>query len=62
LQRLSRTLESAGTSDHAQKEHNVAKNRSQTVVPYDYNRIVLAPVPGAGEITYINASLVKVSG
>jgi protein-tyrosine phosphatase len=62
LQRLSRTLESAGTSDHAQKEHNVAKNRSQAVVPYDYNRIVLAPVPGAGEITYINASLVKVSG
>ena len=61
FKRLSRTLESAGQADQAQKEQNVMKNRSQSVVPFDHNRIVLAPVAGAGDVTYINASLIKVN-
>lgn len=38
----------------------MSKNRSQSVLPFDYNRVILTQVPGHGDISYINASLIKV--
>ncbi|XP_055544651.1 tyrosine-protein phosphatase 69D [Wyeomyia smithii] len=39
-------------------EDNRAKNRSETCVPYDKNRVILAPIPGHDNCTYINASFI----
>lgn len=39
-------------------EENKAKNRSDSCVPYDKNRVILAPIPGHDNCTYINASFI----
>ncbi|XP_055596510.1 tyrosine-protein phosphatase 69D-like [Uranotaenia lowii] len=39
-------------------EENKAKNRSDACVPYDKNRVILAPIPGHDNCTYINASFI----
>ncbi|XP_055637992.1 tyrosine-protein phosphatase 69D isoform X2 [Toxorhynchites rutilus septentrionalis] len=39
-------------------EENKAKNRSETCAPYDKNRVILAPIPGHDNCTYINASFI----
>ncbi|CAL4064438.1 unnamed protein product [Meganyctiphanes norvegica] len=43
---------------HAYKEGNIEKNQNKKVVPYDYNRVVLDPIPGQPDSDYVNASYV----
>lgn len=40
-------------------EENLAKNRSEEVIPYDRNRVILTPIPGRDHSTYINASFIE---
>ncbi|XP_012286742.1 tyrosine-protein phosphatase 69D [Orussus abietinus] len=40
-------------------EENKLKNRSEHVIPYDRNRVILTPVPGREHSTYINASFIE---
>lgn len=40
-------------------EENKPKNRSETVIPYDRNRVILTPIPGREHSTYINASFIE---
>ncbi|KAL0276002.1 UNVERIFIED_CONTAM: hypothetical protein PYX00_003690 [Menopon gallinae] len=47
------------SSSVAGSEENKAKNRSEEVIPYDRNRVMLAPVPGRDHSTYINASFIE---
>ncbi|XP_052870127.1 tyrosine-protein phosphatase 69D [Anopheles cruzii] len=39
-------------------EENKSKNRSESCIPYDKNRVILAPIPGRDNCTYINASFI----
>uniref|UniRef100_A0A336KPC3 protein-tyrosine-phosphatase n=1 Tax=Culicoides sonorensis TaxID=179676 RepID=A0A336KPC3_CULSO len=43
----------------ANGEENVSKNRNQSAIPFDRNRVILQPVPGVGHSTYINASFIE---
>lgn len=43
---------------HAYKEGNIEKNQNKKNVPYDYNRVVLDPIPGQPDSDYVNASYV----
>ena len=43
----------------ASSEENRAKNRHETALPLDRNRVILTPVPGRDYSTYINASFVE---
>lgn len=43
----------------ANNEENTVKNRSQHVIPFDRNRVILQPLPGLGHTTYINASFIE---
>ncbi|OUC44221.1 Protein-tyrosine phosphatase, partial [Trichinella nativa] len=47
------------TCSYAKKSFNEQKNRFKTVVAYDRNRVILAPLLGHEDATYINASLVR---
>ncbi|XP_005189076.1 tyrosine-protein phosphatase 69D isoform X2 [Musca domestica] len=40
-------------------EHNAVKNRSELVLPYDRNRVILSPMPNKESSTYINASFIE---
>lgn len=40
-------------------EENKSKNRSELIIPYDRNRVILTPVPGREHSTYINASFIE---
>jgi protein-tyrosine phosphatase len=40
-------------------EENSMKNRSQQVIPFDRNRVILSPIPGREHTTYINASFIE---
>lgn len=40
-------------------EENNAKNRSELVLPFDRNRVILTPMPGREHSTYINASFIE---
>ena len=42
-------------------DENREKNRLDYIVPYDVNRVILAPLPLRPLDTYINASFVQVS-
>ncbi|XP_018010387.1 receptor-type tyrosine-protein phosphatase kappa isoform X2 [Hyalella azteca] len=46
------------TIRHALKEANEPKNQNKRIVPYDYNRVVLDPIPDVPDSDYINASYV----
>ncbi|KAH8334868.1 hypothetical protein KR074_010059 [Drosophila pseudoananassae] len=41
-----------------ENEENAMKNRSQEVIPYDRNRVILTPLPMRDNSTYINASFI----
>ncbi|KRY72214.1 Receptor-type tyrosine-protein phosphatase alpha, partial [Trichinella pseudospiralis] len=56
---LFRSLEDTLTCNYAKKSFNEQKNRFKTVVAYDRNRVILAPLLGHEDATYINASLVR---
>ena len=54
LQKLAESLEDARTSEFARKEGNERKNRQGTgILPFDRNRIILAPVLGQADASYI---------
>ncbi|EYC33091.1 hypothetical protein Y032_0002g594 [Ancylostoma ceylanicum] len=57
--KLERTLETPAKCSFAAKEENVMKNRFDSAVPYDRNRIVLRASIGYADTTYINASSLK---
>lgn len=40
-------------------DENKSKNRSELIIPYDRNRVILTPVPGREHSTYINASFIE---
>ena len=41
-------------------DENKEKNRLDYIVPYDVNRVILAPLPTRPLDTYINASFIQV--
>ena len=43
----------------ASSEENRIKNRYETTIPFDRNRVILTPVAGREYSTYINASFVE---
>lgn len=43
----------------ASGEENREKNRSESVIPYDRNRVILTPLSGKEHSTYINASFIE---
>ncbi|KAL1493162.1 hypothetical protein ABEB36_011272 [Hypothenemus hampei] len=43
----------------ASGEENRDKNRSEVVIPYDRNRVILTPLSGKEHSTYINASFIE---
>ncbi|GIY17540.1 receptor-type tyrosine-protein phosphatase alpha [Caerostris extrusa] len=43
---------------HASKSANEIKNSYKKLVPFDYNRVVLEPLPGVPDSDYINASYI----
>lgn len=47
------------TSVVGNNEENRQKNRSEEVIPYDRNRVILTPIPGRDHSTYINASFIE---
>ncbi|KAK5968601.1 hypothetical protein GCK32_007583 [Trichostrongylus colubriformis] len=52
-------LETPAKCSFAAKEDNIMKNRFDSAVPYDRNRIVLRASIGYADTTYINASSLK---
>ncbi|XP_026471898.1 tyrosine-protein phosphatase 69D-like [Ctenocephalides felis] len=40
-------------------EENIMKNRSEEIIPYDRNRVILTPICGREHSTYINASFIE---
>jgi protein-tyrosine phosphatase len=46
------------TTNVGLSEEHKAKNRTETCIPYDRNRVILAPIPGRDNMTYINASFI----
>ncbi|XP_055376748.1 tyrosine-protein phosphatase 69D [Condylostylus longicornis] len=40
-------------------EENLSKNRSDAVIPFDRNRVILTPIPTREHSTYINASFIE---
>ncbi|WKX97051.1 hypothetical protein Q1695_013027 [Nippostrongylus brasiliensis] len=59
FRKLERSLETPAKCSFAAKEDNVMKNRFDSAVPYDRNRIVLRASIGYADTTYINASSLK---
>lgn len=43
---------------HGAKSTNECKNQNKKILPYDYNRVVLDPIPGIPDSDYINASYI----
>lgn len=61
LQRLGKVVEDRKSFAIATSEENKPKNRYDFVLPYDSNRVILAPLSTRPSSTYINASFVTVS-
>lgn len=59
LQKISSVLEDRKSFSVGGGEENRSKNRSELVIPYDRNRVILTPVPGREHSTYINASFIE---
>ena len=60
-QRLGQVVEERKAFTVATNEENKPKNRYDFVLPYDSNRVILAPMSAKPNSTYINASFVAVS-
>jgi protein tyrosine phosphatase len=61
FQKINRVLEDRKSFSVGGGEENRNKNRSELVIPYDRNRVILTPIPGREHSTYINASFIEVS-
>lgn len=59
MQKISSVLEDRKSFSVGGGEENRTKNRSELVIPYDRNRVILTPVPGREHSTYINASFIE---
>jgi len=57
--RLNKLVDDRKPMSVASSEENRAKNRYETAIPFDRNRVILTPVPGRDFSTYINASFVE---
>ncbi|XP_020284869.1 tyrosine-protein phosphatase 69D [Pseudomyrmex gracilis] len=57
--KISSVLEDRKSFSVGGGEENKSKNRSELVIPYDRNRVILTPVPGREHSTYINASFIE---
>ena len=61
FQKINRVVEDRKSFSVGSAEENRNKNRSELVIPYDRNRVILTPIPGREHSTYINASFIEVS-
>ncbi|CAB3382748.1 Hypothetical predicted protein [Cloeon dipterum] len=59
FEKLKRVTEEPKVCSIASGEENKSKNRSETILPYDRNRVILTPMPGREHSTYINASFIE---
>jgi len=60
-QKLSHTLDDRRSCDMALGRNHLPKNRFGTeFLPFDRNRVILQPVLGEVDASYINASVLKV--
>ncbi|KAG7207852.1 hypothetical protein KM043_009453 [Ampulex compressa] len=57
--KISSVLEDRKSFSVGGGEENRTKNRSELIIPYDRNRVILTPVPGREHSTYINASFIE---
>ncbi|KAL0106185.1 hypothetical protein PUN28_016122 [Cardiocondyla obscurior] len=57
--KISSVLEDRKSFSVGGGDENRSKNRSEMVIPYDRNRVILTPVPGKEHSTYINASFIE---
>lgn len=57
--KLDTTLDQPLTKTFATSTENIMKNRINSAVPYDKNRVILSPQIGHADTTYYNASHVK---
>ncbi|XP_012216219.1 tyrosine-protein phosphatase 69D isoform X2 [Linepithema humile] len=57
--KISSVLEDRKSFSVGGGEENRTKNRSELVIPYDRNRVILTPIPGKEHSTYINASFIE---
>ncbi|XP_026827836.1 tyrosine-protein phosphatase 69D isoform X1 [Ooceraea biroi] len=57
--KISSVLEDRKSVSVGGGEENRSKNRSESVIPYDRNRVILTPVSGREHSTYINASFIE---
>ncbi|CAG5077013.1 Similar to Ptp69D: Tyrosine-protein phosphatase 69D (Drosophila melanogaster) [Cotesia congregata] len=58
-QKISAVLEERKSFSVGSGDENRIKNRSELVIPYDRNRVILTPIPGREHSTYINASFIE---
>jgi len=59
FEKISRVVEDRKSFSVGGAEENRNKNRSELVIPYDRNRVILTPIPGREHSTYINASFIE---
>ena len=57
--KLTQIVEDRKPLSVACSEENRGKNRHETALPYDRNRVILTPVAGRDYSTYINASFIE---
>ncbi|KRT79270.1 hypothetical protein AMK59_7578 [Oryctes borbonicus] len=59
FENIKNALEDRKSCSVASGEENREKNRDDTVIPYDRNRVILTPLSGKEHSTYINASFIE---
>jgi len=59
FEKINRVVEDRKSFSVGGAEENRNKNRSELVIPYDRNRVILTPIPGREHSTYINASFIE---
>lgn len=52
-------LEMMKPSAAGRAPEHLAKNRNEAVIPYDHNRVILAPIATKENSTYINATFIE---
>lgn len=60
FQRMVQVIEERKSTNVGIGEENCQKNRSDQIIPYDRNRVILTPVLTRDHSTYINASFIEV--
>lgn len=60
FQKICAVAEERKPANFGVAEEHAAKNRSESVIPYDRNRVILSPLAIREHATYINASFIEV--